>query len=86
MVSRKYESDTAAMAAVYGQLLETYAVAVISIGALGKEVCQERNHEELACVLGTYGVIVVVVRHDCGWLGLIVGSSWYVEDEEVCRE
>jgi hypothetical protein len=38
---------------------------------------EERNHEELAlCVLGTYGVVVVVVRHDGG---LFDGFDWVVE-------
>lgn len=43
-----------------------YAVAVIAIVTLGKEVCQIGNHEELAMyVRHTYGVIIAVARHDC---------------------
>jgi hypothetical protein len=49
-----------------GQIVKAYAVAVIAKISLGKVLLEDRNHEELAlCMLGTYSVIVVVVRHDC---------------------
>jgi hypothetical protein len=44
-----------------------YAVAIVTIVALGKEVCQRMGTmKNWLCVLGTYLVIVVVVRHDGG--------------------